>query len=167
MNKFDITKIISKTPAMGNPVQEIIKVAALVAAACLAYKIEDIVKAIIDGKDGGEIHYGEENNMCALFGWLDYKGIVPYKILKKLTQALANAAEERGTDASGISYVRDGKITIYKRPKPAHKLRFNVPDGTTTIMGHTRMATQGDKSQNFNNHPFSGAAGDISFAFAA
>jgi len=104
--------------------------------------------------------------MCALFGWLDYKGIVPYKILKKLTQALANAAEERGTDASGISYVRDGKITIYKRPKPAHKLRFNVPVDTKAVMGHTRMATQGDKSQNFNNHPFSGAAGDISFAFA-
>lgn len=104
--------------------------------------------------------------MCALFGWLDYKGIVPYKILKKLTQALANAAEERGTDASGISYVRDGKITIYKRPKPAHKLRFNVPVGTKSVMGHTRMATQGDKSQNFNNHPFSGAAGDTSFAFA-
>lgn len=104
--------------------------------------------------------------MCALFGWLDYKGIVPYKILKKLTQALANAAEERGTDASGISYVRDGKITIYKRPKPAHKLRFNIPVDTKAVMGHTRMATQGDKSQNFNNHPFSGAAGDISFAFA-
>lgn len=104
--------------------------------------------------------------MCALFGWLDYKGIVPYKILKKLTQALANAAEERGTDASGISYVRDGKITIYKRPKPAHKIRFNVPVDTKAVMGHTRMATQGDKSQNFNNHPFSGAAGDISFAFA-
>ena len=104
--------------------------------------------------------------MCALFGWLDYKGIVPYKILKKLTQALANAAEERGTDASGISYVRDGKITIYKRPKPAHKLRFNIPVDTKAVMGHTRMATQGDKSQNFNNHPFSGAAGDTSFAFA-
>lgn len=104
--------------------------------------------------------------MCALFGWLDYKGIVPYKILKKLTQALANAAEERGTDASGISYVRDGKITIYKRPNPAHKLRFNVPAGTKSVMGHTRMATQGDKSQNFNNHPFSGTAGDTYFAFA-
>ncbi len=36
--------------------------------------------------------------MCALFGWLDYKGIIPKKLLKKLTQALANAAEERGTD---------------------------------------------------------------------
>ena len=104
--------------------------------------------------------------MCALFGWLDYKGIVPYKILKKLTQALANAAEERGTDASGISYVSDGKITIYKRPKPAHKLRFNIPVDTKAVMGHTRMATQGDKSQNFNNHPFSGTTGDISFAFA-
>ena len=91
---------------------------------------------------------------------------MPYKILKKLTQTLANAAEERGTDASGISYVRDGKITIYKRPKPAHKLRFNVPVDTKAVMGHTRMATQGDKSQNFNNHPFSGTAGDSSFAFA-
>lgn len=40
--------------------------------------------------------------MCSLFGWLDYQGIVPHKILRKLTQALANAAEERGTDAAGI-----------------------------------------------------------------
>ena len=32
-------------------------------------------------------------------------------------------------------------------------------------MGHTRMATQGDKSQNFNNHPFVGHA-DMDFAFA-
>ena len=60
--------------------------------------------------------------MCALFGWLDYKGIIPHKILKKLTQALANSAEERGTDASGISYIRDGRVVIFKRPKPAHKL---------------------------------------------
>lgn len=44
--------------------------------------------------------------MCALFGWLDYKHIVPYKVLKRLTQNLANAAEERGTDAAGISYVK-------------------------------------------------------------
>ncbi len=72
--------------------------------------------------------------MCALFGLLDYKGIVPHKILKKLTQALANSAEERGTDASGISYVRDGKVVIFKRPKPAHKLRFNIPDDTVAVI---------------------------------
>ena len=103
--------------------------------------------------------------MCALFGWLDYKGIIPYKTLKKLTQALANAAEERGTDASGISYIKEGKVTIYKRPKPAHKLRFNIPDGTKAVMGHTRMTTQGNEKFNYNNHPFPGHA-DKEFAFA-
>lgn len=68
--------------------------------------------------------------MCALFGWLDYKHIIPYKVLKKLTHALANTAEERGTDASGIAYVKNEKITIFKRPKPAHKVHFNAPYGT-------------------------------------
>ncbi len=103
--------------------------------------------------------------MCALFGWLDYKHIISYKALKKLTQALANAAEERGTDAAGISYIRDGKVIIYKRPKPAHKIRFNAPEGTTAIMGHTRLTTQGNQKFNQNNHPFYGHADKI-FAFA-
>lgn len=103
--------------------------------------------------------------MCALFGWLDYKHIVPYKVLKKLTQTLANAAEERGTDAAGISYIRDGKVIIYKRPKPAHKIRFNAPDNTTAIMGHTRLTTQGNQKFNQNNHPFYGHA-DKEFSFA-
>ena len=103
--------------------------------------------------------------MCALFGWLDYKHIIPYKILKKLSQALANAAEERGTDAAGISYIRNGKVTIYKRPKPAHKICFNAPNGTKAIMGHTRLTTQGNQKFNQNNHPFYGHA-DKDFAFA-
>ena len=103
--------------------------------------------------------------MCALFGWLDYRGIVSDKLLKKLTQALANAAEERGTDASGIAYVKGGKVTIYKRPKPAHKLRFNAPNNTRAVMGHTRMTTQGNEKFNYNNHPFYGHA-DVDFAFA-
>ena len=103
--------------------------------------------------------------MCALFGWLNYKGIISNKTLKKLTQALANSAEERGTDASGISYIRDGKVVIFKRPKPAHKLRFNVPDGTKAVMGHTRLTTQGNQKFNYNNHPFPGHA-DKEFAFA-
>jgi len=104
--------------------------------------------------------------MCSLFGWINYEGVMPHRMLRKLTQALANAAEERGTDAAGISYVRNGEVVIYKRPKPAHKLHFDPPEGTIAVMGHTRMATQGDKSQNFNNHPFRGVAGDTEFAFA-
>lgn len=104
--------------------------------------------------------------MCSLFGWLDYQGIVPYRIKKKLTQALANAAEERGTDAAGISYVHGKDVVIFKRPKPAHKLHFNPPEGTRAVMGHTRMTTQGDEKHNYNNHPFPGLAGDTAFAFA-
>ena len=104
--------------------------------------------------------------MCSLFGWLDYQGVIPHRMLKKLTQALANAAEERGTDAAGISYIHNGEIVIYKRPKPAHKLHFDPPEGTREVMGHTRMTTQGDGKNNYNNHPFPGLAGDTSFAFA-
>lgn len=103
--------------------------------------------------------------MCALFGWLDYKGMISQKTLRKLTQSLANAAEERGTDASGISYIKDGRVTIYKRPKPAHKIRFSIPDRTCAVMGHTRMTTQGNEKFNQNNHPFYGHA-DKDFAFA-
>ena len=104
--------------------------------------------------------------MCSLFGWLDYQGVIPHRMLKKLTQALANAAEERGTDAAGISYIHNGEVVIYKRPKPAHKLHFDPPEGTSAVMGHTRMTTQGDGKNNYNNHPFPGLAGDTSFAFA-
>lgn len=104
--------------------------------------------------------------MCSLFGWMDYQGVVPNKVLKKLTQSLGNAAEERGIDASGISYVSDGKVVIFKRPRPAHKLHFNPPEGTRAILGHTRMTTQGSEKDNQNNHPFYGNTGDTAFAFA-
>ena len=103
--------------------------------------------------------------MCALFGWLNCGNILPHKVLKKFTQELANAAEELGTDASGISYVNNGRISIYKKPKPAHKVKFNFPENTTAVMGHTRLTTQGNQKFNFNNHPFYGKA-DKEFAFA-
>ncbi len=103
--------------------------------------------------------------MCALFGWLDCGKKLPHKALKKLTQELANAAEERGTDASGISYVKNYSIHIYKKPKPAHKIKFDFPKDTTAIMGHTRLTTQGNQKFNYNNHPFYGHA-DKDFAFA-
>ena len=42
--------------------------------------------------------------MCAIFGFLDYKGVLSNATLKKLINALAVNAEVRGTDATGISY---------------------------------------------------------------
>ncbi len=103
--------------------------------------------------------------MCALFGFLDYGKRVPWRILQKLVQALANASEVRGHHAAGIAYNRDDTLTIFKRPKPAHKLHFRIPDGTAAVMGHTRLTTQGDQKHNYNNHPFRGEAG-TEFALA-
>ena len=103
--------------------------------------------------------------MCALFGFLDYGKRVPWKVLQKLVQALANASEVRGNHASGIAYNRPDRLSIFKRPLPAHKMRFRIPEGTSAVMGHTRLATQGSQKKNINNHPFRGTAG-TEFALA-
>ena len=62
--------------------------------------------------------------------------------------------------------LRDGKLVVYKRPVPGHKLQFRIRDDTTAVMGHTRMTTQGNEARNENNHPFLGKAGGRPFALA-
>ena len=96
---------------------------------------------------------------------MDYGHQLSPKVLQKLVQALANASEVRGNHASGIAYNQGDHLTIYKRSKPAHKLKFRLPDGTSAVMGHTRFTTQGSEKQNYNNHPFRGNAG-TDFALA-
>ena len=68
--------------------------------------------------------------MCAVFGFLDYKGKISNAVLKKLVHYLSVAAEVRGTDATGIAYVRGSSIVTYKKPKPAHKVKLFFPRGT-------------------------------------
>ena len=104
--------------------------------------------------------------MCAVFGFLDYKGKVSNAILKKLIHYLSVAAEVRGTDATGIAYVRDGSMVTYKKPKPAHKVRLFFPKDTRAVIGHTRFTTQGSEKRNCNNHPFDGHCGTEAFALA-
>lgn len=104
--------------------------------------------------------------MCAVFGFLDYKGKVSNATLKKLIHCLSVAAEVRGTDATGIAYVRDRNIVTYKKPKPAHKVKLFFPRGTRAVIGHTRFTTQGSEKRNCNNHPFEGHCGTESFALA-
>ncbi len=103
--------------------------------------------------------------MCCLFGILDYNHSLSKRQMNRLLSVLSTACEARGTDATGIAYNYNGKLRIYKRPLPAHIMRYNVPDGVSAVMGHTRMATQGSEKLNFNNHPFYGRA-DVSFALA-
>ena len=104
--------------------------------------------------------------MCAVFGFLDYKGKTSNAVLKKLIHYLSVAAEVRGTDATGIAYVRDGSMVTYKKPKPAHKVKLFFPRDTRAVIGHTRFTTQGSEKRNCNNHPFDGHCGTEAFALA-
>ncbi|WP_302512452.1 class II glutamine amidotransferase [uncultured Ruminococcus sp.] len=104
--------------------------------------------------------------MCAVFGFLDYKGKISNAVLKKLIHYLSVAAEVRGTDATGIAYVRDGSMVTYKKPKPAHKVKLFFPRDTRAVIGHTRFTTQGSEKRNCNNHPFDGHCGTEAFALA-
>ena len=104
--------------------------------------------------------------MCGLFGMLDYGKNFTGRQRAALLSALAAESEARGTDAAGIAYSSRGVLHVYKRPVPAHKLRFSVPDDASVIMGHTRMATQGNAKRNCNNHPFLGRARNCRFALA-
>ena len=104
--------------------------------------------------------------MCCLFGFVDYGHKLTRKQRLRLLSSLAIAAEGRGSDATGLAYVLGGRQVIYKRPLPAHKMWYRLPASVTTVMGHTRMATQGSELVNINNHPFPGMAGQTHFALA-
>ena len=104
--------------------------------------------------------------MCCLFGLIDYQNHFTQKQKNKIISILSAACEARGTDATGIAYNSDNHLRIYKRPFAAHKMRFAIPDNVMTIMGHTRMTTQGNEMLNYNNHPFFGRASNTDFALA-
>ena len=104
--------------------------------------------------------------MCCLFGILDYKQTLNQKKLNKMAATLSKACEIRGTDATGISYNYNDKLCIFKRPLPAHRMHYRIPEGVHFIMGHTRMTTQGNEKFNYNNHPFLGSADNTVFALA-
>ena len=103
--------------------------------------------------------------MCCLFGITDPNGVLGARRMNYALNVLAAACEVRGTDASGIAYNHNGRLTVYKRPVPGHSLHIRVPEGVKTVMGHTRMTTQGCEKFNYNNHPFYGKAG-VPFALA-
>lgn len=104
--------------------------------------------------------------MCCLFGLIDYQGSLTVKQKNRLLRELSIAAEERGTDATGIAYNTERGLQVYKRPLPARRMHFKVPADAHVVMGHTRMATQGKAKRNENNHPFLGSIGREHFALA-
>lgn len=107
-----------------------------------------------------------KNNMCAVFGLIDYGRRLSTKAKEKILKVLSRECEARGTDATGYAFNNGGRLTIFKRPMPARKLKLRLPDNVNVVMGHTRMATQGNQLLNYNNHPFTGRAGLQQFALA-
>lgn len=104
--------------------------------------------------------------MCAIFGLIDYKNSLNKEQREELIKVLSRECMERGTHATGISYIKDGNLTVFKKPKKASKMRFRLPKEANVIMGHTRHTTQGSENLNYNNHPFTGKVGGKDFAFA-
>ena len=102
--------------------------------------------------------------MCGLYGVLSYGNKV--KDMAEITEALAVESAVRGTDATGIAYNKNSKLTVFKKSKSAYEMSFSAPKNTVAVMGHTRHATQGTLNFNGNNHPFKGMCGDEEFALA-
>ena len=102
--------------------------------------------------------------MCGIFGVLSYKNKL--KDMDELVNSLAEESAERGTDATGIAYVSSGKIKINKQAVSAYHFKPNVPKFINAVIGHTRHSTQGDKSKNYNNHPWSETVKNCQFALA-
>ena len=103
--------------------------------------------------------------MCGLFGFVHY-GSEEIKNLSVLTNSLAKQSAVRGTDSTGIAYLRNGNIQIQKEARSAYSLELKHPDNICTLIGHTRNATHGSAEKNYNNHPFFGKAGTTRFAMA-
>ena len=104
--------------------------------------------------------------MCCLFGMSDYGHHLSGRQKSRILYPLSIACEERGTDATGMAYCADRQIQIHKKPVPAHRLHPHIPGDAYTIMGHTRLTTQGSEKHNYNNHPFEGRIGGTGFALA-
>lgn len=104
--------------------------------------------------------------MCCLFGLMDYGAVWKGKQKSKILSVLGKECEARGTDASGVSYVKQGELVIYKRPVPSRRMQYRIPKESRVVMGHTRLTTQGSEKRNINNHPFPGCTNGLTFALA-
>ena len=103
--------------------------------------------------------------MCAIFGLIDYNRVFTTRQRERILRVLSVECEVRGVDSTGFAFNSGGKLKIFKRPFPAHEMELHLRDEANIILGHTRMATKGNKQKNYNNHPFFGNAG-IKFALA-
>ena len=102
--------------------------------------------------------------MCGIFGLATKKkSDFDSNLLKKTVDDFFKLSESRGKEASGLAVRTKKAIYVYKQPIPAHKMikskgykkitnkLFN--EKHITIIGHSRLATNGFQAINDNNQP--------------
>ena len=92
--------------------------------------------------------------MCGIMGYYSFGNTVPDKT--KITR-MFSLLESRGKDASGFAYIQNNELKITKAPIKSSALVEgdewkNLVLPRIMIM-HTRLKTQGEPSNNMNNHP--------------
>jgi amidophosphoribosyltransferase len=95
--------------------------------------------------------------MCGIAGiYFKDSGIGRYPVNEMINRMLLGI-EHRGWDATGFVAVdSDNKLTMNKKALTASEYiqqRPDAPEDSKIVLLHTRLATQGDKSNANNNHP--------------
>ena len=106
--------------------------------------------------------------MCGIFGFFRYKeGLLDRNRvtpLRELVNNLATEASTRGRNSAGVCIATSKDVTIFKhhvsgadikkQPKFIKTLNsINSIDRFYSVIGHTRLQTQGTYYNNKNNHP--------------
>jgi glucosamine 6-phosphate synthetase-like amidotransferase/phosphosugar isomerase protein len=103
--------------------------------------------------------------MCSIFGiGFQKDSSFEWKRLKGALSTAFLAAEQGGTDASGVAFVTKSKAIVVKSDVRASKFimskryedsveEFLESDGKLSVLGHCRQMTQGSPKNNDNNHP--------------
>jgi glucosamine--fructose-6-phosphate aminotransferase (isomerizing) len=105
--------------------------------------------------------------MCGIFGIIanNCSTISRDSFLNCFT-TMMKLSESRGKDSSGVITITDELVNVLKRPLPIKKLSltksfYNIKDNfllssknkSLALLGHTRMATNGNCFTHFNNQP--------------
>ncbi len=101
--------------------------------------------------------------MCGIFGIVAQRAsILPMSELHRLLDSLFALSESRGKEAAGLAIGTDDQILVLKRNlrgkvfsrlPQVKKMLATTDNCALTLMGHTRMVTNGDARDVANNQP--------------
>lgn len=102
--------------------------------------------------------------MCGIFGAIiNQESEIKQETIKAITNSLFKLSESRGKEAAGIAIKTSDSVSVFKRPIPASKMikskeykifiKHSLNKKPLTIIGHSRLVTNGIQTINDNNQP--------------